>query len=60
MVSFTYMPEPRILFAAKHSWTTLRMSRSLFVDMLFAGHVVGFRPVKRENNLGRMIMSVVM
>ena len=22
----------RILFAAKHSWTTLRMSRPLFVD----------------------------
>ena len=42
----------RILFAAKHSGTTLRMSRPLF-----AGHVAGFRPMKRRENLHRMIIK---
>ena len=49
----------RILFAAKHSWTTLRMTRPLFVGSYFAGHLVGFRPMKRKKNLHRMIIKVV-
>ena len=42
----------RILFAAKHSWTALRMSRPLF-----AGHVVGSRPMKKKKNLLQMIIN---
>ena len=37
----------RILVAAKHSWTALHMSRP-FCRQLFAGHVVGSRPMKRK------------
>ena len=41
------MSMSRILFAAKHSWTTLRMSRPLFLG----SHVVGFWPMNRQKNL---------
>ena len=34
----------------RHSWTTLRISRTLFVGSYFAGHVVDFRPMKRTKN----------
>ena len=43
----------------RHSWTTLRVSRTLFVGSYFAGHVVDFRPMKRTKNLQRMIISLV-
>ena len=43
----------RILFAAKHSWKTLHRSKPLF-----AGHVVGSRPMKRKKNLYPKIMSL--
>ena len=36
-----------ILFAAKHSWMTLHMSRP-FCGQLFACHVVGSRPIKMK------------
>ena len=49
MVSFTHAE-------AKHSWTTLRMSRPLFVgSYLQLGHVVDFRLMKRTN---RMIITL--
>ena len=38
----------RILFAAKHSCTTLSMGRPLFVDSFFASHVVGFSTNEKE------------
>ena len=39
----------RVLFAAKHVYTVLRMSRPLFVGRhLFAGHVVSSRPMERK------------
>ena len=42
----------RILFAAKQSWMTLGMSRSFNIwRQLFAGHVLGCRPLKRKKNL---------
>ena len=40
------MSMSRKLFAAKHCWTTLRMSRPLFVG----SHLVGFRPMNRKND----------
>ena len=40
-----HIRDSRILFVAKQSWVTLRMSRPLF-----AGHVVGSRPMKRKKN----------
>ena len=39
----------RILFTAKHSWT-------IICWQLFAGHVVGFRPMKRKKILHRIII----
>ena len=48
----------RILFAAKHSWTTLRMSRQFF-RQFFAGHVVVSRPMEREKILHRMIIIFI-
>ena len=48
----------RILFAAKHIWSTLHMSRPLlFCRQLFAGHVVGSRPMKQKKNLFQMIIG---
>ena len=41
------MSMSRKLFAAKHCWTTLRMSRPLFVG----SHLVGFRLMNRKKNL---------
>ena len=41
------MSMSRKLFAAKHCWTTLRMSSPLFVG----SHLVGFRPTNRKKNL---------
>ena len=51
------MHEQNIInFAAKNSWTTLRMSTPLFLgSYLIAGHVVGSRPMKRKENLHLMI-----
>ena len=51
----------RMLFAAKHSWTTLRIAheQTIICSQLFAGHVVGFRPMKRKKNLHRMIIDII-
>ena len=49
----------RILFATKHSWTTLCMSGPLFCRQLFAGHVVSSWPMKGENNLHAMIILCI-
>ena len=51
----------RILFAAKHSWTTLRIAheQTIICSQLFAGHVVGFRPMKRKKNLHRMTIDII-
>jgi len=38
----------RILFAAKHSCTTLSRGRLLFAGSFFAGHVVGFSTNEKE------------
>ena len=51
-----YFAQPRPItanfFAAKQSWTTLRMNVQLTIicRQLFAGHVVGFRPIRRKKN----------
>ena len=47
----------RILFAAKHSCATLRHEQTIIFRQLFAGHVVGFRPMKRKKNLQQMIIG---
>ena len=52
-VSFTHK-QNIILFAAKHCWMALHMSRPLF-----AGHVVGSRPMKRKKNLLRMMIIII-
>ena len=39
---------------AKHSWTTLHMSRHIICSQIFAGHVVGSRQMKRKKHLHRM------
>ena len=44
----------RILFAAKQSWTALYTRRPLFVFSCIC-----IRPMKRKNNLHRMIISLV-
>ena len=45
-----------IVFAAKHSWTTLHMSRPFFVGS-YLGHLVDSRPMKKKTNLHRMIID---
>ena len=51
----------RILLTAKQSWATLLMSRPLLIyRQLFAGHVVGSRPIKRKKNLQQLIIQCVM
>ena len=40
-----------MLCAAKHSWTTLRMSRPLFVSSYLQVTRWNFRPMKRKKNL---------
>ena len=44
----------RILFAARHCWAAFHMSRQLF-----AGHMVGSRPMKRKKNLLQMIIDFI-
>ena len=48
----------RILFAAKHNWRPLRVSRPLIV-VVIAGHVVGSWPMKRDKNLHSTTMRHV-
>ena len=59
MRGFMYACMSRILYAAKHSWTTLHMSRALFVGSYFAGHFVGFPPMKRDINLHLMRKRII-
>ena len=37
--TWSHLRMSRILFAAKHSWTTLPMSRTLFVDSICSSRV---------------------
>ena len=47
----------RILFAAKHGWTTLCINRPLFLgSYLQATWWASFRPMKKKKNLHRMII----
>ena len=46
----------RIVFAAKNSWTH---EHTIICRQLFAGHMVGSRPMKRKKHLHRMIIPVV-
>ena len=51
----------RILFAAKHKASQTQLDgiaheQTIICRQLFAGHVVGSRPIKREKNLLRMII----
>ena len=46
----------RILFVAKHSRITLRIhEQTIIFRQLFAGHVVGFRSMKRKRKMHLMI-----
>ena len=52
----------RILFAAKH-WSQTQLDdieheQTIICRQLFAGHVVGFWPMKRKKNLHQMIISI--
>ena len=51
----TWLRTSRILFAAKHSRTTLPMSRPLFVG----SYLQGFRPMKRKKSLRRMMNAIL-
>ena len=46
-----YQLQPNL---AKHSWTSLHMSRHIICSQIFAGHVVGSRQMKRKKHLHRM------
>ena len=52
----TIMNEKNVICSkTQHIWTVLRISRLLFLGTeLFAGHVVGFLPMKRKK-MRRMI-----
>ena len=50
-MAWSHLRMSRILFAARH---TMRMNMQLF-----AGHVLGSRPIKRRKNVHRMIIVVI-
>ena len=47
-----------MLFAAK-SLDDIEYEQTIICRQLFTGHVVGSRPMKRENNLHRIVKSVM-
>ena len=52
----------RILFAIKHKIKQLdgiAHEQTIICRQLFAGHVMGFRPMKRKKNLHRMIICFI-
>ena len=55
MVSFTH--EQNII-CSQTQLDDIAHEQTIIRRQLFAGHVVGFRPMKRKKNLHRMIMSV--
>ena len=55
MVSFTH--EQNII-CSQTQLDDIAHEQTIICRQLFAGHMVGFRPMKRKKNLHRMIMSV--
>ena len=52
----SFMHEQNIHICSKTQLDDIAHEQTIICRQLFAGHVVGFRPVKRKNNLHQMIL----
>ena len=54
MVSFTH---DQSIICSQTQFDDIAHEQTIICRQLFAGHVVDFRPIKRRENLHRMIMN---